>query len=329
MKRLFWGRILGVMIAVFLFALLPGQVTQAASQKVQNFRVVCNGNKSVFLGWDKVPKAKYYNVYRYEPSNQTYKLIKRTKETAYQVKGMTVGKKYYFVVRSLKGGKESGDSEIVTAVGKKLNVAAVHGRYWSAKVKKTMTVTEKGTGKKIKVKAGTAVFTESASGNKIVAITAKGKTKFYCKTANLKYSELWVTEDYKYYSKAQAEAFINGKGYSSETGWLVWVSQYTASIHVFRGSKGKWTRVRIAPCVIGSAGRTTPGVFRMLRTESTHNKPQIYFSWNPEKNWGNSFHCRINSNSHGPYSNGCVRLGDSDLYYLAENCPMGTTVVSY
>lgn len=329
MKKLFWGRMLGVLAAVFLLALLPGQATQAAGSKVQNFRLVCNGNKSAFLGWDKVPKAKYYNLYRYEPSTQTYKLIQKTKATAYQVKGMTVGKKYHFVVRSVKGGTESADSEVVTAVGKKLNVAVIHGRYWTAKIKKNMTVTEKGTGTKIKVKAGTAVLTASGSGNKIVAMTAKGKTKFYCKSSNLKYGELWVTENYKYYSKEQAETYVNAKGYSSETGWLVWVSQYTASVHFFRGSKGKWNRVRIAPCVIGSMGRTTPGVFKMLRVESTHNKPQIYFTWNPEKDWGNSFHCRINSNSHGAYSDGCIRLGDSDLYYLRDNCPMGTTVVSY
>lgn len=317
---------MGILMTVFLFSLMPGMVSSAAPAPVSNFRLICNGNKSAFLGWNDVKKADAYNVYRCE-SNGTYTLLKRVKTSDCQIKSLNVGTTYRFVVRTLQGNVESANSNIVTVTGKKINVKAVHGRYWSAKLRKTTKVTLSN-GQKITVKKGTSVFTQAATNNKVKVIMKDGKT-FRIKGKKLKYSNLWVTKSYKYYSKEQAEAYVNSRGYKSDTNWLIWVSQYTSSVHIFKGSKGKWERKRIAPCVIGAVGHTTPGVYKTIKRQTAHGKPQIYFSWNPEKNWGHSIHCRIDSHKTGPYSDGCVRLGDSDLNYVAKKCPLGTTVVSY
>ncbi len=329
-KRKTSGKALGMLIALIVLVLLQGESALAAPAKVKNFRLVCNGNKSAFLGWDEVKKAQYYNLYRYMPSDQSYKLIQRTKETSYQAKGMKVDTKYYFVVRSVVKGKESADSNIVEAKGKKINVDAVHGRYWSVSIRNNITVRNLKNGKKMKVKAGTSAIADSARGD-AVKVKLKNGARFSARTSDLKFINLSITPNYKYYSRAQAEAYINGLGLDSDTGWLIWISQYTGSVHIFQGSRGKWKRMRVAECVIGEVGHTSPGQFRIrdCNMRGRNGKPELHFSWNPEKEWGQAFHCRIDSHTHGAYSDGCVRLGDSDLYYLAGNCPVGTTVWSH
>ncbi len=327
MKKITYAKIMGVLMAVLVLALMPALVSSAAPAPVNKLRLICRGNKSAFLGWNDVKNADAYSIYRCE-SDGSYTLIARSKTSDYHVKHLKPGKKYRFVVRTVKGGVESENSNIVTVTGKKINVNDVHGRYWVAKMKTTMTVKDLKTGKKIKLKKGTALFTTACTNIKITGILKNGH-KIKIKGNKLKYSNLWVTKSWKYYSKEQAEAFVNSKGYKSDTNWLIWVSQYTSSVHIFQGSRGKWVRKRIAPCVIGTLGHTTPGEFKLIRRDPSHGKPGVLFSWNPEKNWGHAFHCRIDSHTTGPYSNGCVRLGDSDLVYLVNKCPLGTKVVSY
>lgn len=327
MKKVTFAKLMGVLMAVFVLTLVPGRsISAAGSQTVKNFRLICYGNKAAFLGWDDVKNADRYSVYRYDASTGSYTLLGRTKESNYKVSGLTPKTTYQFVVRTIQGGEESADSAIVTATAKKMNVKSIHGRYWSAKMKETTKVTLSN-GTKMTVKKGTSLFAEACSKNRINVILKTGQ-KFRLKGTKLKYSNLWLTKSYKYYSQEQAEMFVNSKGYTSQTNWLVWISQYSGSVHIFKGSKGKWKRQRVCPCVIGELGHTSPGVFKMIKRERYNGAPQTYFSWNSEKNWGLSFHNRIDKHTRGAYSNGCVRLGNSDLNYLTKNCALGTTVVS-
>ena len=87
--------------------------------------------------------------------------------------------------------------------------------------------------------------------------------------------------------------------------------------------------MRVMRCVIGERGRTSPGIFHMIRYSSAFGKRSIYFSWNRVKQWGLTIHRRTDQHTRGSYSDGCVRLGDSDLDYVLKNCPLGTTVVSF
>lgn len=320
---------MGALLAVFLLALMPSKISSAAAPKtVKNFRLICYGNKVVFLGWDDVKQADAYNVYSYDAQSNSYTLLGRTKESSFKAKGLVPKKKYQFVVRTVRKGVESADSKPVKATAKRINVKDIHGRYWIARAKSAMTV-KLTNGKKVKLKKGQTVYTTAATNIRIRAFLKNGK-RFYIKGSKLKYVDLTVTKSYKFYSKEQAEAFVNSKGYTSQTKWLIWISQYTSSVHIFSGSKGKWKRQRIGPCVFGKLGHTTPGEFKLLDCDmhGRNGKPELHFSWNPVKNWGHAFHCRIDRHTSGPYSDGCVRLGDSDLYYLASHCPIGTKVVS-
>lgn len=329
MKRFSFARICSILFVVVVLALVPAQSSFAAQPaKVKNFRLVCNGNKSAFLAWDKAKNASYYLIYSYDAASGKYTKIAKTTARSYQVKKLKDGQTYQFVIQSVNARKKkttmSAYSAPLTVVGRTISLN-VHGRRWSVRSKRAITGKDLNTKKSVKIKKG---MTGTTSGKKTI-VTFKNGAKIKVKKRDIKYVNLAVHKSYDLYTQEQAEAFVNAKGYSSKTKWLVWISQYTGSVHVFKGSRGSWKRMRIAKCVIGKSGHTVPGVFKMIRRSSTHGKPQIYFTWNPAKQWGESIHCRIDKNTHGAYSSGCIRLGDKDLSYVVKHCPMGTTVVSY
>ncbi len=299
---------------------------------VKNFHLVCYGNKSAFLAWDKAKNASYYLLYSYDAASGQYTRITKTSARNYQVKKLKDGQTYQFVIQSVNSRKgrttKSAYSAPLTVVGRSVSLDGVHARRWAVRTKRAIQAKDLKTKKMVRIKKGAAGTTSSHIRGTLVVKFKKG-VRVKISRKNLSFHNLTLSKSYKHYSKAKAEAFVNARGYTSRTKWLVWISQYTGSIHIFKGSQGNWQRMRIAKCVIGSNGHTVPGIFHMLRRSTTHGKPSIHFSWNPAKQWGLAFHCRIDSHTRGPYSNGCVRLGDADLTYLANHCPIGTTVVSY
>lgn len=203
----------------------------------------------------------------------------------------------------------------------------VIGRRFNVTMKKTVTTKVIGTKKKVKVKAGTKLVA-NGHGSKVVCTLSSGK-KIRVSRSSLHYVSLKTTK--KTYSQSVKENYVNKKGYSSKTNYLIWVNQYTLNTTIFKGSKGKWKMVRSMVCVVGkgtSDAMTSAGVFKLCRRDNAYGMPRVYFTWNSRKGWGNSFHRRIGKLSRGAASHGCVRLGDSDLRYLADHCKMGTTVVS-
>jgi fibronectin type 3 domain-containing protein len=297
---------------------------------VKNFRLVCKGDESAFLAWDELTNADKYILYQYDSETKTYNKIKTTTENNYQVKNLTAGETYYFKIQAYHA---IGDQEAYGALSdrlavkaKSVNVSAVHGRYWTATTKTTVTATVVATGKKVTLKKGTTIAALSTKAKTCTAVMTNG-TKITLKGSSLTYGNLYTTKSY--YSTEQKEAFVNGKGYSSSTSYLIWISQYTMNTNVFKGSKGAWKLVRSMPCVIGKYGKTTPGVFTIFKRDTYDGQPRLYFTWSNNYGTGDAFHCRINSISRAAASNGCVRLGTSDLQWLASTCPLGTTVVSY
>lgn len=298
---------------------------------IKNFRLVCNGNKSAFLAWDAAKNADKYIIYRYDSASDTYKKIGTTTETTYQAKKLTAGQKYYFKVRAyhtLQGKEAYGKlSDKVTVKAKTIDLTAVHGRYVNATLKKKTTVTVSSTGKKKTLSKGTAIIATKKSTGTITALLKNG-TKITINGSNLSYGNLYTTS--KKYTTAQKEAFVNGKGYSSKTDYLIWISQYTLETNVFKGSKGKWKLVRSMQCVVGSYGMTPQGKFEILNRVGWLNGARAYyFTWNSRLGGGNAFHCRLNGKVTGALSHGCVRLGSSDLNYIGTYCKPGTTVISY
>ncbi len=298
---------------------------------IKNFRFVCSGNKSVFLAWNAAKNADKYILYKYDPTSKTYEKFATTNETSYQAKKLTVGEKYYFKVQAYHAvqGKEAYGkiSDKVSATAKEINVSAVHGRYLNAQLKKKVTVTVKSTGQKKTLKKGTSVIATKKGSGTITALLKDG-TKVSVKGSALSYGNLNISS--KKYSKEQKEAFVNGRGYTSKTDYLIWVSQYTAEANVFKGSKGAWKLVRTMKCVVGKDCNTPQGRFEILnRVGRLNGRPAYYFTWSKSVNGGNAFHCRINGKVSGAFSGGCVRLGNSDLNYVGKYCKPGTRVVSY
>ncbi len=289
----------------------------------QTLRQLCYGNKSVFLEWDKVNGATAYILYKYNEKKDVYTKVKKLTSTSYQVTGLSVGKQYKFAVCGVdKSGERTSFSNVLTVTGKR--VRAISGRRWIAYAKTNIKVQDIETGEKIKILKGDTVYTAVAASGQMKATLPDGRTAMI-KGSNLKFDNLVVTKSYKYYSKNQAEAYVNGGGYSSETNWLLWISQYSSSLHFFQGSQGHWKEKRVAPCVIGFQGHTKPGIFHICK----YMDGEVYFYWNGNMEWGQAFHWRTDSNVTGAHSSGCIRLGNDDLNFLRANCTMGTTVISF
>lgn len=306
---------------------------KAAKPKVpSNFQISTYGDKSITLKWSKVSNAYGYYIYLYNEDTKEYEAIDKTRSTSVTVKNLKDGQECKFKIQSYRKVGNSivtgNMSSAVKGTAQKFSklVKQVHGRYYNTTVKSTTKATVSSTGKKITVKKGTKVVATTLSGKNVTAMLPDG-TKIKIASNKLKFTSLNVTT--KEYSKEVKEAFVNQKGYSSSTKYLIWISQYTTNTSVFKGSKGKWKLVRSMPCIIGTMGKTTPGTFKICKREYDYGGPVIYFSWNSAKNWGNAFHRRVDGNTRGAYSHGCVRLADADLSYIANNCPMGTTVISY
>ena len=230
--------------------------------------------------------------------------------------------------RTVSGQVVTGGVAEVSGTPKSLSGLAkqVHGRYFNATLRRNSTGTLVGGGAKKVLKKGTKV-TATARSSKAVTVIMKDGTRVKVKGSDLRYNSINATT--QEYATNVKEAFVNEKGYSSRTKYLIWISQYTLSVNVFKGQQGSWKLVRRMPCIIGKDGRTSIGTFRLCRKDYAYGGVRVYFTWNEQKQWGNSFHRRVDGHTRGAYSHGCVRLSDADLSYINNTCPMGTTVVSY
>ncbi|MBR0381793.1 MAG: L,D-transpeptidase family protein [Eubacterium sp.] len=140
------------------------------------------------------------------------------------------------------------------------------------------------------------------------------------------------------YSTATKTAFVNYKGYTSPTNYLIWISHYTQQVTVFKGSKGKWKMIRTFICGTGTARNHSPrGIFKIQYKERGWyyvNTKELYISHYAGRN---SFHTRPLYNGGGvanatigrPCSHGCVRCYNADAKYIYDKMPLNTTVVSY
>lgn len=143
------------------------------------------------------------------------------------------------------------------------------------------------------------------------------------------------------YTDAEKEIWVNAKGYSSRTKYLIWVNIGTQRVSVFTGSKGDWELERSVLCGAGAPGHATPqGTWSILGrqpygwTTSTYNvRPVVNFYSSAY-----AFHSRLYDPKHNyltdasigfPVSHGCIRMYDQDVQFIYDSIPNGTTVVVY
>lgn len=288
------------------------------------------------LKWNSAQNATGYYLYKYDTATKTYEKYKSTKEKTIKISGLKDGTEYKFKLTSYRkvNGKivESAFSNVLTVEGKEFSkdVKAVHGRRFKATLKTATTVTITKTKEKVKLKKGQSITTTSKTAGNATAYLSDGRS-FKISGKKLNYGNLSLSKSN--YSEKVKEAFVNSRGYSSPTKYLIWISQYTANVTIFKGEKYNWEVVRSMKCVVGRQGKTPQGVFRLdpngKGRDYAYGGIRVYFTWNRLKEWGNSFHMRTSGTQRGAESSGCIRLGSSDLNYLASHCGSGTTVVSY
>ncbi len=133
------------------------------------------------------------------------------------------------------------------------------------------------------------------------------------------------------YSRLSANYFINDKGYSSKTGYLVWISTYTQRVYIMKGSKGKWKCIDDWDCATGKPSSPTPTGTNHIK--AIHKKVRLRNDvnwWSPFSSW-NSLHGCVGDSLvlARPASGGCVRNPDIKAKWMYDNLPIGTTVIVY
>lgn len=141
------------------------------------------------------------------------------------------------------------------------------------------------------------------------------------------------------YSQGTMEGFVNGKGYSGSTGYLIWVSLKTQTVNIFTGSKGNWKLLRSAPCASGKpATPTVRGSFRVQYHYNQWNFDTYKVRYVTGFYEGYAFHSRCYSPDWSvltdptigePASHGCLRMLDEDCRFIYESIPYGTPVIVY
>jgi len=144
------------------------------------------------------------------------------------------------------------------------------------------------------------------------------------------------------YDTLTKEIWVNTKGYTSKTKYLVWINIATQHVNIFEGSKANWKLAKNYIVGSGRAGTDTPvGVYTVgTRTASGWTtdiytvRPVLRFKMGS----GLAFHSRIYNPKYTritdasigyPVSHGCIRMYDDDVWWMYENIPEGTTVVVY
>lgn len=298
------------------------------------------GSKAFALTWKKVSGATSYKIYRYDSKGKKWMLLKTTTGTSYTNKGLKSGRTYkyrVYAVRTSGGASATGSvSNTVSGKAKVYLTSTVSPMKYKARITSKAKLFKTKTSKKVvkTIKAGTKV-TVLSRGSRCKIKLSNGKV-YYANKKKLRFlSSVYSKKDY---TPQKKEAFVNRKGYKSKTKYLVWISQYTQRVNIFKGSKGKWKLVRTCVVGTGTASNPTPqGVFKIYKKSKgffyryTYEKPAVFFKSL------NSFHSRIyrynGTLSDGrigkPISHGCVRMYNSDINYIYKKCPKGTTVVSY
>lgn len=152
----------------------------------------------------------------------------------------------------------------------------------------------------------------------------------------LEYAE---NNDYEDFEK---EIWINAKGHTSSTGYLLWINRAYQRVNIFEMTQGEWKLIRT--CLVGTGAeysQTPMGVTHVTYknwngwlTDTYLCKPVVGFY----PGTGYAFHSRLyNTNGVGwsdsrigfPVSHGCIRMYDEDILWIYDSIPINTAVVIF
>lgn len=163
------------------------------------------------------------------------------------------------------------------------------------------------------------------------------------KTGWVSYSAIRISQgDYyttKDYTPLVKETWVNNKGYSSSTQYLIWCNLYTQRVNIYTGSQGNWKLVYSCQCATGSNNTPTPQEVVKIRYKSNRWDFGSYYVHHISVfDHSRGFHSMLyrydsytlyNTVMGRPASHGCVRVPDEGIYYIWNNVPVDTTVVIY
>lgn len=144
------------------------------------------------------------------------------------------------------------------------------------------------------------------------------------------------------YSQTEKEIWINAKGYSSNTQYLLWINRAYQHVNVFQGSKGNWKMIKSFLVGTGAAGTPTPTGLTTVSYKSAGGWTTGTYTVRPVVGFypgtGYAFHSRLcypgtdteyDFSAGYPVSHGCVRMYKSDIQWIFNNIPVGTAVVIF
>ena len=144
------------------------------------------------------------------------------------------------------------------------------------------------------------------------------------------------------YSQTEKEIWINAKGYSSNTQYLLWINRAYKHVNVFQGSKGNWKMIKSFLVGTGAAGTPTPTGLTTVSYKSAGGWTTGTYTVRPVVGFypgtGYAFHSRLcypgtdteyDFSAGYPVSHGCVRMYKSDIQWIYNNIPVGTAVVIF
>ncbi len=150
------------------------------------------------------------------------------------------------------------------------------------------------------------------------------------------YTLEWAEQnDYASYEK---EIWVDAKGYTSETDYLVWINQSHQRVNIFLKGDDGWDIIRESIVGCGLGMNTPKGVFVTTYNQdgwfmsSYEVRPVVRFYGG-----GYAFHSRLYMPNSDvlvddpgigyPISAGCIRMYDEDIQFMYDYIPSGTTVV--
>lgn len=132
-----------------------------------------------------------------------------------------------------------------------------------------------------------------------------------------------------------SEDFVNSKGITSKTSYLIWVSKKNFTVTVFTDNNGKWKAEKTFPCSIGAPSTpTVTGQFEYFSKENRWSYSTYYVGPVMRFYKGYALHSTLirydGSTADGrlgmKISHGCVRLAPADIQWMVDMVPLHTKV---
>ncbi len=323
----------------------PVSVTpQVKKPGTTKLNVTKAANTKVTMKWNKAANATGYEIFQKNKSGK-YISIGTTKKTAIVISKLENGKNYSFKVRAYRkiGGLTRygnfSSTQNVKPVAIDSTVTSIRSMNYKAKVTGTVRARVEDSSKYVTVKAGTSVTVLERGSTCLVKL--KNGTRVKISSGYLSYQSCIIES--KDYSKNTKEAFVNSKGYSSPTDYMIWISLPKQRLYVFKGKQFNWKLIKTFKCSTGKVNSPTPpGRYRIIRKsplfwfdEDCYAKYASFFSGNAIHGWlltpGDVVYNDGNLGS--PASHGCVRVGKnshgSEALYIYNTVPMGSTCLIY